>query len=91
MFRDYNKLPDKELIEMSQESNPKQREINEIKRLALKIEYNSFYYPSANLSNIFYCDVSELLTDATAYENITHVGQIITETLIKYLNNEKTV
>lgn len=70
MLRDYNKFP-----EDYYDADP-------VKKLALKIEYNSFYYPSANSSNFFAVDYKVI------YENITHIGQIINNTLVKHFLNE---
>jgi hypothetical protein len=59
----------------------KELEKNPALFLATKMEYNSFYYPSS--SNVF-------IIDPIAYETVTHVGQIITDTLVKHLANEQT-
>lgn len=59
----------------------KELEKNPALLLATKMEFNSFYYPSS--SNVF-------ILNPIAYETATHVGQIITDTLVKHFINEQT-
>lgn len=55
-FRDYNKLP---LGGEIDEANPLKRQLM---KQALKMEYNSFYYPAASSTFVFH--------DKEAYEKI---------------------